>query len=65
MPRPLPRHFPLALQLADAVHEVERLKQHRRHRHSAIDATTAFLEAFEYQHAGGEVDAIDGQRQRF
>jgi hypothetical protein len=54
-----------ALQLADAVYEVEGFEQHRRHWHSSVDAAAAFLEAFEHQHAGGEVDMIDGQRQRF
>jgi hypothetical protein len=35
------------LQLADAVHQVERVEQGWRHRHGAVDAAAAFLEALE------------------
>jgi hypothetical protein len=54
-----------ALQLADAVHHVERFEQGGRHWHGAIDTGAALLQAFDHQHAGGQIDAIDGQRQGF
>ena len=51
------------LQLADAVHHVERFEQGRGHGHGAIDAGAALLQALEHQHAGGEIDAIGGERE--
>jgi hypothetical protein len=48
-----------ALQFADAMHEIECFEQCRRHRHGAIEAGAALLQALEHQHAGGEVDTID------
>lgn len=52
------------LPLADAVHQVEGLEESGRHRHGAEDARAALLQAGEDQHAGGEVDPVDGERQR-
>jgi hypothetical protein len=54
----------LGLPLADAVHQVEGVEQGRGHRHGAVDAALPLLQALDHQHAGGEVDAIGGQRQR-
>ena len=45
------------------MHQVERLQQRGRHRHGAVDAAAALLQALEHELARGEVDAIDGQRQ--
>jgi hypothetical protein len=60
-----PRPFAaLGLPLADAVHQVEGVEQGRGHRHGAVDAALPLLQALDHQHAGGEVDAIGGERQR-
>ena len=45
------------------MHQVEGFEQGGRHRHGAIDAAAAFLQAFEHQQTRHEVDAIDRQRQ--
>ncbi len=52
------------LQLANAVHQVERVEQGRGDGHGAVDPRLALLQRREHQHAGGEVHAIDGERQR-
>jgi len=46
------------------MHHVERAEQGRRHRHGPEHAGAALLQALYGQHAGGQVDAIGGQRQR-
>jgi hypothetical protein len=51
------------LQLADAVHQVERGEQGRGHRHGPENSGAALLQAFDHQHAGGEVDTIGGEGQ--
>jgi hypothetical protein len=45
------------------VHQVERVEQRWRHRHGAMDAAAAFLEALEQQQATGQVDAVGSERQ--
>ena len=60
MPLPFPAS---ALLLANAVHQVERVEQGWRHRHGAVDAAAAFLEALEQQQSTGQVDAVGGEGQ--
>jgi hypothetical protein len=51
------------VQLADAVHQVERVEQGRGDRHGAVDPRLALLQGLEHQHAGGEVHAVGGECQ--
>jgi hypothetical protein len=53
------------LELADAVHQVERVEQGRRDGHSAVDPRLALLQGLEHKHAGGEVDTVGGERECF
>ena len=48
---------------ADAVDEVEGAEQGRGDGDGAVDAALAFFQALEDEHAGGEVDAVDGEGQ--
>jgi hypothetical protein len=50
------------LTLADALHQVERVEQGRGH--GAVDPAFPLPQALQHQDAGGEIDAIGGQRQR-
>ena len=63
-PDPQSHATPLAappLQLAEAMHQVERVEQGRWDGYGTIDAGPALLEALDHQHAGGEVHAFGGE----
>ncbi len=51
--------------LANAMDHIQRFEQHRGNRDGPIDTGGALFEAFKHQRPGGEVDPIDGERQRF
>ena len=53
------------VQFANAVHHVEGIEQGRGYGHAAKNPGAALFEAFEHQHAGGEIDPVGGQRQGF
>ena len=47
------------------MHHVERVEQGRGHGHATEKSRPALLEAFEHQHAGGEIHPIRGQCEGF
>src|SRR5690349_7261445 len=58
-PRPEPHAATFAapsVQLPDAVYHVDCIEQGRGYGHAAKNPPAALFEAFEYQHAGGEID---------